>query len=170
MKHAFAIVPPDARLVWLLPGFAALAVATGIVVLATTQEPLAWIALPVAFASFAVLALLLRRRRVTLDAGMLTIAAGVNTRRIAVADIDLASARIVDLRERSEWKPLVKVFGTRLPGLGMGHFRLRDRSPAFVLLTDRARVLVLPEKSGKKLLLSLQQPQALLDALGKDGG
>lgn len=170
MKREFAIAPPDTRLVWLLPGFAALAVVTGIVVLATMQEPHAWVALPVAFAAFAVLALLLRRRRVTLDAGMLTIAAGVNTHHVAIADIDLASARIVDLREHSAWKPLIRVFGTRLPGLGMGHFRLRDRSPAFVLLTDRARVLMLPEKSGKKLLLSLQQPQSLLDALRKDGG
>jgi hypothetical protein len=52
----------------------------------------------------------------------------------------------------------------------MGYFRLHDRSPAFVLVTDRSRVLVLPEKSGTKragktLLLSLQQPKALLDAL-----
>ncbi len=47
--------------------------------------------------------------------------------------------------------------------------RLRDRSPAFVLLTDRSRVLMLPEKPGKKVLLSLQQPQALLDALHQAG-
>jgi hypothetical protein len=56
----------------------------------------------------------------------------------------------------------------------MGHFRLRDRSPAFVLLTDRSRVLVLPAKSAAKraaktLLLSLQQPQGLLDELHKAG-
>lgn len=165
MKREFAIVPPDARLVWLLPGFAAFIVLIGIVLLATTREPHAWVALPVALASFAVLALLLRRRWVRLDAGMLIIAAGLNTRRVAITGLDLAAARIVDLRERSEWKPLIKVFGTHLPGCSMGHFRLRDRSPAFVLLTDRSRVLVLPETSGKKLLLSLQQPQALLDAL-----
>lgn len=165
MKREFAIVPPDARLVWLLPGLAALIVVIGIVLLATTRESHAWLVLPVALASFVVLALLLRRRRVTLDAGTLTIAAGLHTRRVAITGLDLAAARIVDLRERSEWKPLIKIFGTRLPGCSMGHFRLRDRSPAFVLLTDQSRVLVLPETSGKKLLLSLQQPQALLDAL-----
>ena len=170
MKREFPVVPPDARLVWLLPGFATLAVVIGIALLATTQEPRAWLALPVAFASFAVLALLLRRIRVSLDAGLLTIAASINTHRVAVTDLDLTAARVIDLREHNEWKPLVKVFGTRLPGCSLGHFRLRDRSPAFVLLTDRARVLMLPEKSGKKLLLSLQQPQVLLDALSKNGG
>lgn len=165
MKREFAIVPPDPRLVWLLPGLSAIIVLIGIVLLATTREQHVWLVLPVALASFVVLGLLLRRRRVTLDADALTIAAGLNTRRVAITDLDLAKARIVDLREHNEWKPLFKVFGTRLPGCSMGHFRLRDRSPAFVLLTDRSRVLVLSEASGKKLLLSLQQPQALLDAL-----
>ena len=167
-RREFDLVVPDARKVWLLPGMAALAAVVGIVALAMT-EPHAWLAIPIMFASLVLIALLLRRRGVTMDAGVLTIAAGINTRRVAIADIDLDAARVVDLRERSEWKPLIKVFGTRLPGLAMGHFRLRDRSPAFVLLTDYSRVLMLPEKTGKKLLLSLQQPQALLDALRRTG-
>ena len=100
----------------------------------------------------------------------LTIARGLLTHRTAVTDLDPAAARIIDLRERTELRPLVKVFGMRLPGMAMGHFRLHDRSPAFVLVTDRSRVLVLTEKpgtkrTGKTLLLSLQQPKALLDAL-----
>jgi hypothetical protein len=166
-RREFDLVAPDARLVWLVPGIAAFAILVGIGVLAT-QEPHALVTIPIALVSITVLALLLRRRRVEIDdAGMLTISAGFNTHRVAAADLDLDSARVVDLRERSEWKPLIKIFGTRLPGLAMGHFRLRDRSAAFVLLTDRSRVLVLPEKSGKKLLLSLQQPQGLLDALRK---
>jgi hypothetical protein len=49
----------------------------------------------------------------------------------AIGDLDLATARVVDLRERSEWKPSIKLFGTRVPGLKMGHFRLRDRSRAW---------------------------------------
>ena len=173
MTREFAITAPDARLVWMLPALATLLVLVGIAILAT-QEPHAWVALPVAFMAFAMLAVLLRRRRVSVDAGVLTIAAGINTRRVVLADLDLSAARIVDLREHGELRPLVKVFGTRLPGLAMGHFRLRDRGPAFVLVTDRSRVLVLPEKpgmkgAGKTLLLSLQQPQALLDALHKTG-
>ena len=172
MKREFAIVPPDGRLLWLLPGVSAAAALAGMAYVATArQEPMLWLVLPVILGAFALLAFVLRRRRVTLDAGSLTIAAGVLTRRVAVAnlDADADAARIVDLRERSEWLPLIKLFGTRLPGFSSGHFRLRDHSKAFVLLTTRNRVLMLPETSGTKLLLSLQQPQALLDALRKPG-
>ena len=168
MSREFAITEPDVRLVWMLPALATLAVLVGIALLAA-QEPHAWVALPVAIAAIAGLALILRRRRVSIDAGVLTIAAGLHTRHVALADLDLDKARILDLREHGELRPLVKVFGTRVPGLAMGHFRLRDRRSAFVLVTDRSRVLVLPGKTGTKhaaktLLLSLQQPQALLDA------
>ena len=175
MKREFALVAPDRRLAWLLPGVSAIAALLGIGYIATMRhEPWLWLVVPAMLVSFALLAFVLRRARVTLDGATLTIAAGLSTRRIPVANLDPLAARIVDLRERSELRPLVKVFGTHLPGLAMGHFRLRDRSPAFVLVTERSRVLVLPEKpgpkqAGKTLLLSLQQPQALLDALHKAG-
>lgn len=141
-----------------------LAVVTGALVL-MRQEPRAWVMLPAALGIVAIIALILRRRRISIVGDTLVIAAGLNTRRIAVGDIDLATARVVDLRERSEWKPSIKLFGTRIPGLSAGYFRLRDRSRAFVLVTDISRVLVLNERSGRRLLLSLARPQALLDAL-----
>jgi hypothetical protein len=160
----FAVHPANTGLLWLLPGLAMLAAVIGIGVL-LVQEPRAWIALPIVAASLALMAVVFRRRRVTLADGTLTIAAGLNTRRVSTAELDLASARVVDLRERSELKPTLKLFGTRVPGLSMGHFRLRDRSRGFVLVTDASRVLVLNERSGRRLLLSLDRPQALLDAM-----
>jgi len=160
----FPVAPPDARLIWLLPGIAMLTVVIGALVL-MRQEPRAWVMFPAALGILVVIALILRRRRISIVGDTLVIAAGLNTRRIAVGDIDLATARVVDLRERSEWKPSIKLFGTRVPGLSAGYFRLRDRSRAFVLVTDTSRVLVLNERSGRRLLLSLVRPQALLDAL-----
>jgi len=160
----FPMVPADARLIWLLPGIAMLAVVIGTLIL-MKQEPRAWVMLPATLAIVVVLALILRRRRISLVGDRLVIVAGLNTRRLAVGDLDLTTARIVDLRERSEWRPWIKLFGTRVPGLSAGHFRLRDRSRAFVLVTDTSRVLVLNERSGRRLLLSLAKPQALLDAL-----
>jgi len=160
----FPVVPPDARLIWLLPGIAMLAVVIGTFVL-MRQEPRAWVMLPATLAIVVVLALILRRHRISIVGDTLVIAAGLNTRRIAVGDLDLATARVVDLRERREWRPSIKLFGTRVPGLSAGYFRLRDRSRAFVLVTDPSRVLVLNERSGHRLLLSLTKPQALLDAL-----
>lgn len=175
MKREFAVIPTDGRLAWLLPGASAVVALAAIIYAATAQgEPRFWWLLPVVLASFGLLAFVLRRARVTLDAGTLTVVAGLLTRRVAVVDLDSAAARIVDLRERSEWQPFIKLFGTRLPGHSSGYFWMRDRRVAFALVTDRSRVLVLPEKAGarsagKPLLLSLAQPQALLDALREDG-
>ena len=52
-----------------------------------------------------------------------------------------------------------------MPGYQAGHFRLRDRSRAFLLVTDRAKALLLPERGGRTLLLSAERPQTLLEAL-----
>lgn len=166
-SQEFAIHPLNVRKVWLLPGAALLAAVAGIALL-LPREPRAWIAMPVLLTGAWLLARIFRRRQVSLGQGVLTVASGLHTRHVPENEIDLAASRIVDLRERTELKPLFKTFGTRLPGLSMGHFRLRDHSRAFLLLTDTSRVLVLDERSGRRLLLSLARPQALLDALRRE--
>jgi len=164
MSQEFA-VPPPKPIALLLPGAALAAALVGVaVVMFQGDAKVAWV-LPIMLLSAALVGLALRRRRVRLEDGVLNIAAGFNGRRVAIGEIDLTAARIVDLAEHTQLKPGLKTMGSSLPGYDTGHFRLRDRSKAFLLLTDRSRVLVLPEKSGRKLLLSLERPQALLDAL-----
>lgn len=113
------------------------------------------------------LAAAMKRRSVVLAGGMLEVRAAIYRERIPIADIDLASARVVDLAERTELRPVIKTNGMSLPGFSAGHFRLRGKlAKAFCLLTDRRRVLWLPLHNGKdQLLLSIERPQALLDAL-----
>ncbi len=118
----------------------------------------------------AVLALLLlamKRRAVELHEGMLEVRAALFRQRIAVTQLDLDRARIVDLAERTELRPVLKTGGMSMPGFHAGRFRLRENfGRAFCLVTDRHRVLWLPQRDGKdQLLLSLEQPQALLDAI-----
>ena len=98
---------------------------------------------------------------------MLHVVAGLFSQRVPVDRIDLGRARILNLEERTELRPAIKTFGMSLPGYQAGHFRLRaDLGKAFCLVTDRRRVLWLPQGGGKdQTLLSLEQPQALLDAL-----
>lgn len=164
MSQEFAVSPVSPR-AYLLPGAALAAALAGVVVVMFQGDPkVAWI-FPIALLAAAMIAFALRRRRVRLEDGVLTVSAGFNTCRVGAGEIDLGAARIVDLAEQTSLKPALKVMGTGLPGYNAGHFRLRDRSKAFLLLSDRSRVLVLPEKSGRKLLLSLERPQALLDAL-----
>jgi hypothetical protein len=111
--------------------------------------------------------ILLQYRRIRIVDGRLAImAAGFFTHRIAPSELDLDKARIVDLNERTELKPALRLFGFGLPGFRAGHYLLRNRSRAFCLLTDFERVLVLPRRDGKKtVLLSPLQPQVLLSHL-----
>lgn len=109
--------------------------------------------------------LALRRRRIRLDGRELCVAATFYTRRIGADALDLDHARIVDLAEHTELKPALKTNGFNLPFFQAGHYRLRNRAKAFCLLTGRERVLVLPQRDGRLILLSPEQPQALLDAL-----
>lgn len=108
---------------------------------------------------------MLKRRRITLQNGMLVVAATYYTRKTPVAALDLAHARIANLDEHTEFRPGLKTNGFGLPGFQAGHFRLRNRAKAFCLLTSQRRVLILPQQDGAFLLLSPEQPQALLDAL-----
>lgn len=109
--------------------------------------------------------LALRRRRIRVDGRELCVAATFYTRRTPIDALDLDHARVVDLAERTELKPALKTNGFNLPFFQAGHYRLRNRAKAFCLLTDRERVLVLPQRDGRFILLSPEKPQALLDAL-----
>lgn len=145
-------------------GIAAIALLPFLPMVASTQSTL-WVAalgLSLVVALFFCLA---RRRSVTLEAGMLVIRAGLHTRRVQASRLELERARIVDLEERTELLPGRGTFGASLPGYQTGWFRTRQWGKGFYLLTDRRRVLWLPEHGGPHLLLSLQQPQALLAAL-----
>lgn len=157
----------------LAPAISLILVLVGIAfaVLRAPQDPkvlqLLWIALPALVVVGGLIWLGARRRSVELASGLLTVKAGPHTVRVAVAALDLERARIVDLDEHTGLRPSIKTFGTALPGYQAGWFRMRDRwRKVFYLLTQRRRVLWLPEREdGPSLLLSLEQPQALLDAL-----
>ena len=115
----------------------------------------------------ALLALAMRRRGVELHTGILEVRAAIYRIHISTAGFDLDRARIVNLGEHTELRPWLKTGGMAMPGFKAGHFRLRGGlAKAFCLLTQTDRVLWLPQRDGKsQLLLSLERPQALLDAL-----
>lgn len=108
---------------------------------------------------------MLRRHRIVLDADGIEVATTFYRRRLALAQLDLADARVVDLDERTEFKPMLKTNGTALPGFRSGWFRLRNRRKALVAMNAGPRVLWLPTRSDHDLLLQPRQPQALLERL-----
>lgn len=105
------------------------------------------------------------RRRIVAQGRELQVTATLYRKRVPVDALDLANARIVDLAEHTDLRPLFKTNGFGMPGFAAGHFRLRDLRKAFCLLTDRSRVLVLPLRDGTLLLLSPDKPQAMLQQL-----
>ena len=106
-----------------------------------------------------------QRNRLELDARSLTLVATFYRQQVPLEQIDIQAARVVDLGEQRDLRPRWKTNGFGLPSFAAGHFRLADGSKAFCLVTDPARVLVLPRRDGSKLLLSPEQPRALLDRL-----
>ncbi|WP_303638334.1 PH domain-containing protein [Stenotrophomonas tuberculopleuritidis] len=107
------------------------------------------------------------RRRVELAGGVLDVRSTLYRRRTAVADLLLDQAEVVDLGRDRRYGIRFKTNGYSMPGFYSGHFRLQGGGKGFALVTDRARTLVIPVRGGSALLLSLEQPQALLEALRK---
>jgi hypothetical protein len=118
------------------------------------------------FPVIAALALLsMQRRSVTIEQHQLVVRAAFYTLKLPLDAIDLPRARVISLAERRGMKPWLKTNAMSLPGFHAGNYRSRDLQRVFALVTDDSRVLALPELSGRTLLLSVQRPQALLDAI-----
>lgn len=79
--------------------------------------------------------------------------------------IDLERARVADFDGDPALKPTLKLMGSRMPGMRSGWFLTRGRQRAYVLATSSARGAVLPLRDGRLLLLGVDQPGALLQAL-----
>jgi hypothetical protein len=109
----------------------------------------------------------LRRHRIEVGDDGLEIASAFYKRRLALAELKLDEARVVDLEERTELKPAGKSNAVSMPGFHGGWFRLRNRRKAFVAMTAGSRVLWLPTRNDYDLLLQPRHPQALLEHLRK---
>jgi hypothetical protein len=111
------------------------------------------------------------RRRIAFDGRRVRVEATYYTRESPLADFRLDDARVVDLREHTALRPMLKTNGYAMPGFHAGHFRLRDwKQRAFCLVTDPSKVVVLPHADGRVWLLSFEHPQAVLDILRRAAG
>ena len=112
-----------------------------------------------------VVARAMRRHHVVLDTDGIEVATTFYTRRLAWGELRLDEARVVDLDEHTQLKPLWKTNGAALPGFRSGWFRLRNREKALVAMIGGPRVTWVPTTRGFGLMLQPRQPQALLDQL-----
>jgi hypothetical protein len=169
-EKRFEIVPPGKH-VLIVPVLVVLLAIGGFVVVQFTapqRTPVpwpAWLAFAVMPVIAGLIAMDMLRRDVRLDDAGLRLRTLPWRSTVKLSELDLERAEIVDLYARKELMPRVTLMGSRLPGYRSGVFRLRDKRRASVLVTDTSRVLVLPKRDGSVILLSLQRPEALLEAL-----
>jgi hypothetical protein len=160
----FEITPPDTRLIAIVPVSIMIGISV-LIAIGAFPGPYKWMLLPLGFTAAAAMVWMTHRRRVAIDDAVLRLVGGVNSRRVAIADLELERAQVVNLTTNPALKPVFRTFATAIPGYRAGHFRMRDRSRAFLIVTDAKQVLHLRERGGGHLLLSLERPQALLEAL-----
>src|SRR3546814_20115058 len=86
----------------------------------------------------------MRRHQITLDGDGLAVKTTFYSRKLGWGELRVQQARVVDLDEHTELKPILKTNGTSFPGLRTGLFRLRNRRKAMVALGIGPPVLHLP--------------------------
>lgn len=167
----FALPPIGKAAIWFAVGLGTLVPATtAVIAIAFAQaqgEKAVLILAMQALVALVILAVLLPmwRRQVAFDGKQLRVKATYYSRQSPLSAFRLDQARVVDTREHTEFKPLLKTNGFGLPGYWAGHFMLRDKRKAFCLVTDVSKVLALPHADGRVWLLSFEHPQAVLDIL-----
>jgi hypothetical protein len=87
------------------------------------------------------------------------------SRMIPARDLDVAGARVVNLESDREHQLSWRRNGTALPNYKGGWFNLKNGEKALVFVGDRARVAYIPVRSGYTVLLSVADPERLIQAL-----
>jgi hypothetical protein len=166
--HHYRVATPSRRP--LLGLWLPLLLAAGLVAALGLSSPerghrLHWTTLVLLPAIGTALSLFYLRRGIRLEGATLRVRSSMFTAHTDVAALDLARARVLDLAEHGEFAPTRKTIGYALPGFKSGYFRMRGGGRAFCLVTDASRVLALPLREGRWLLLSPEQPGQLLQDL-----
>jgi hypothetical protein len=108
---------------------------------------------------------MLRRQRLRLDRNRLEVLTTFYRQRLALSQLQLDRARVIELGEHPELRPWLKSNGFALPGFRSGWFRTRGFKKLFLATAGGQRLLWLPTTRGDALLLQPQRPQALLERL-----
>ncbi len=106
------------------------------------------------------------RMSMRVDGQVVEVRAAFYRYQVALHELDLRRARIVDLDERPELRPgLLSNNTMTLPGFRAGWFRLGNRRHTFVAIAGGRRKLWLPTTGGRDLLLEPRDPAAALEYL-----
>lgn len=108
------------------------------------------------------LLLLIRKASVRVDQGTLIVGTSVGTKRIPIANLRAHGLHLVNFSTHPELRPIIKLWGTGLPGFAGGWFKLRNGDKAVCLLLDRHAIAYLrSDADNLTVLLSLAEPEKL---------
>ncbi len=147
MKEVFQIIPASGGALWFLGAIMAL------------------LLLGAAFAGW--IAHSARHSAVEVSTDGLTLRTLFYGRKIPAAALEGEAARAVDLEAEPQLRPRWRTNGIGLPGYGSGWFKLENGTKALALITDSHRVVYIPTRRKFALLVSVTQPEALVEALRK---
>jgi Bacterial PH domain len=83
------------------------------------------------------------------------------------SELKLEQSRLVDLTREPKLEPILRTFGTGLPGYSTGWFRLRNGAKALLYLTNRTQAVYVPTTAGYVVLVSPKDPAGFLAQLQK---
>lgn len=106
-----------------------------------------------------------RRSTFSLSSAGLTIRGDLWGRTIPVSHLRGAQARVVDLRDEPALSPRRRTAGTGLPGYRSGWWRLANGEKSLLYLTTTDRAVHVPTTEGFSLLLSVSEPERLVEHL-----
>jgi hypothetical protein len=86
-------------------------------------------------------------------------------RLIPLKSLKLDEAVVTNLNTDKDHQPKWRTMGTGLPGYAAGWFKLCNGQKGLLYITDRTRVARIPTTEGYTVLLSVAEPEALIDAL-----
>jgi Bacterial PH domain len=145
MTQTFPIVPGDVRILWaLVPAFVILAAGLGVLAVSLSGA---------------------RNARFEVSPVGLRLKGDLYGRFIPTADLQLDSARAVDLAAEPGLVAVRRNVGTAIKGYQAGWFRLRDGEKALLYVTDRSRVAYVPTTRGYAVMVSVADPEAFLASL-----
>lgn len=147
--EVFAISPASSKPLWLLAVICLL---------------LAAILIALAYTAYSS-----QNSRVQVEADRIRIVGDFWGRAIPFAQLDGASARVINLDEEPGFAPKRRTLGTGLPGYASGWFRLHNGEKALVYVSRRDQVVHVPTSDGYSLLLSMEEPEKFLEALARRG-
>jgi len=89
--------------------------------------------------------------------------------KITVRKEDVENICVVDLSKHPELRPKIRTFGTGLPGLNLGWFKLANGSKAFLAITNNNQAVVIKLKDETYVILSPKNFQEFVNTLKQLG-